>query len=199
MHFRQLFSDEICSKGEKYFLTCSYCSPSQSHNEFEKFCVSFDLLLNNIDDEFQICSIVTGDFNTCCSSWWKNDITNTPGQDIDPLTSSAGYTQIIDKPTHVVNNSMSCIDLIFCTNKNIISNHGVNVTIFRKCHHNIIYGKISIRYLSPGYICEAWDYSKSNIENINKAISNFNWTKAFKNLSVDEKVKLLNEILLNIY
>ena len=27
------------------------------------------------------------------------------------LSSSTGYAQIIDKPNHVVNNSMSCIDL----------------------------------------------------------------------------------------
>ena len=64
---------------------------------------------------------------------------------------------------------MSCIELIFCTNKNIISNHGVDVTIFEKCHHNIIYGKINIwALLLPAYIREICDYSK--------AISNFNWT-----------------------
>ena len=36
------------------------------------------------------------------------------------LTSSAGNKQIIDKHTHIVNNSMSCIDLISCTNQNVI-------------------------------------------------------------------------------
>ena len=41
---------------------------------------------------------------------------------------------------------------------------------------------------------EVWDYSKANIENINKAISNFNWTRAFENLS-----ELLNETLLHIF
>ena len=77
-------------------------------------------------------------------------------------------------------------DLIFSTNKNIMSNHGVDVTIFEKCHHNIIYGKINIRLpLPPVYIREVWDYSKANIENINKAIRNFNWTKALKSLFVD--------------
>ena len=40
---------------------------------------------------------------------------------------------------------------------------------------------------------------KANTENINKAISNFNWTRAFENISVDKKVELLNEKLLNIY
>ena len=80
---------------------------------------------------------------------------------------------------------MSCIDLIFCTSKNIISNHGVDVTMLRcyeKCHHNIIYGKINIWVpLPPVYIREDRDYSKANIENINKAISNFNWARAFEN------------------
>ena len=136
---------EICSKCEKYFLICIYHSPSQSCDEFEIFCVNFDLLLNNINDEFPTSSIVTGDFNARCSSWWKNDITNTPGQETDSLTSSGGYSQIIDKPTYVGNNSMSCINLIFCTNKKIISNHGVGVLIFKKFHHYVTYGKISIR------------------------------------------------------
>ena len=95
---------------------------------------------------------------------------------------------------------MSCIALIFCTNKNIISNHGVDVTIFKKCHHNIIYGKINNWVpLPPVYNREVWDYSQANIENINTAISNFNWTRAFENLSVDKKVELFNETLLNIY
>ena len=85
---------------------------------------------------------------------------------------------------------MSCIDLIFCTSKNIISNHGVDVTMLRcyeKCHHNIIYGKINICVpLPPVYIREDRDYSKANIENINKAISNFNWARAFENISLDK-------------
>ena len=34
---------------------------------------------------------------------------------------------------------------------------------------------------------------------LKKAISNFNWHNAFKGLSVDEKVKLLNETLLNMF
>ena len=145
-------------------------------------------------------SVITGDFNARCSRWWENDITNLTGEEIDTLTSSAGYAQIIDKPTHILNNSMSCIDLIFCTNKNITSNHGVDVSIFDKCHHNIIFGKFDIRVpLPPTFVRKVWDYSKANVEHIKKAISNFNWHNAFKDLSVDEKVVLLNGTLLNIF
>ena len=130
----------------------------------------------------------------------ENDITNSVGQGIDSLTSSAGYKQIIDKRTHVINNSMSCIDLTFCTNQNVISNYGVDFLMFKKCHHNIIHGKIDIRVpLPPLYVHEVWDYNKANAENIKKAVSNFNWNKALESLSVDEKVEVLNEPLLNIF
>ena len=118
---------EIRSQNGKCFLTCIYRSPSQNQDELKKFCANFDIFLNNIYDELLLCSIVTGDFNARCSRWWKNDITNLQGQELDSLALSAGYNQIIDKPTHVINTSMSCIDVIFCTNQSVISNHGVDV------------------------------------------------------------------------
>ena len=95
---------EIRSPDEKCFSTCIYRSPSQSHDGFDDFCTKFDLLLKNVNYEFPLCSIVAGDFNVRCSRWWQNN--NSAGQEIDSLTLSAGYKQIINKPTHVVNNSM---------------------------------------------------------------------------------------------
>ena len=157
---------EIRSQNEKCFLTCLYLSPSQSHDEFENFCIKFVILLSQINDELPICSVVTGDFNARCSRWWRNDITNFAGKKIDFLTSSAGYTQIIDKPTHVINKSKSCIDLIFCTNQNVITKYGVDASLFDKCHHNIIYAKINIRVpLPPVFIREVWNYSKADVQN----------------------------------
>ena len=179
---------EIRSQGEKIF-----CKK-------KNFCTKFDLLMSSINDELPLCSVITGDFNARCSRWWNNDINNPAGQEIESLTSSAGCKQIIDKPTHVINNSMSCIDLIFCTNQNVSSNYGVHVSLFNKCNHNIIHGKIDIRVpIPPVYVREVWDYSKANVENIKKAVANLNWKRAFENLSVDEKVELLNETLLNIF
>ena len=66
--------------------------------------------------------------------------------------------------------------------------------------YNISHCKIDISVpLPPVYVREVWDYNKANVENIKKAISNFNWNRAFENLFVDEKVELLNETLLNIF
>ena len=92
---------------------------------------------------------------------------------------------------------MSCIDLIFSTDQSVISNPGADVSIFDKCHD--IYGKINTRVpLPPTYMREVWDYEKTNIQNIKKVISNFDWNKSFENLSVDEK-DFLNETFLNIF
>ena len=91
---------------------------------------------------------------------------------------------------------MSCIDVIFYTNQSVISNHGVDVSIFDKCYHNIIYGKINIRvHHPPTYVREVWYYKGAKIENIKKAISNFDWNKDFKNLSADEKEEFLKKKL----
>ena len=90
-------------------------------------------------------------------------VTNFAGKEMDFLTSLAGYTQTIDKPTHVINKLKSCIDLIFCTNQNVISQYGVDASLFDKCHRNLIYGKINICVpLPPVFIREVWNYSKAD-------------------------------------
>ena len=113
--------------------------------------------MDHINNECPTCSVLIGDFIARCFKWCNNDITNANGHALDTLTSSTGYKQIINKPTHIVSNSFSCIDLIFCNKLNIISNYGVNLSIFEKCHHNIIFGKINIRIpLPPSYVRELY-------------------------------------------
>ena len=134
---------------------------SQNNDEFQNFCANFDTFLSEINDEFPIRSVVTGDFNAHSSRLWENDITNSVDLKFDSLTSSAGYIQIINKPIHAVNSSMLCIDLIFCTN--------TKISIFDKCHHDIINGKINIHVPLPRvYVRKVWDYRTANLENIEK-------------------------------
>ena len=130
---------EIRLENEKCFLTCLYRSPSQTQHEFENFCTNLDTFMDHINNELPICSVITGDLNGRYSKWCNKDITNLVGCDIDTLTSSAGYKQIINKPTHIVNNLSSCIDLIFCNNLNPLSNYSVDLSLFENCHHNIIW------------------------------------------------------------
>ena len=60
--------------------------------------------------------------------------------------------------------------------------------------------KLIHAYLSLRHMCETSGImKKANIENVKKAISNFDWNKAFENLSLDEKVDFLNKTLVNVF
>ena len=138
----------------KCFFTCLYQSTSQTQYKFEKFCTYLDTLTVHINNEVFICLVVAGDLNARCSKWCNKDI-NSVDCEIDTLLSSARYKQIINKPTHIANDSSSCTDLTFCNNLNLISNYGVDLSLFRQCHHNIIFHKMNIQIPLPwSYVCE---------------------------------------------
>ena len=62
---------------------------------------------------------------------------------------TSGYNQIIDQPTHYINESASCIDLIFSSNVNLTKNCGVEQSLYEKCHFNVIYGTLNFNIPLP--------------------------------------------------
>ena len=115
---------EISVENETYFFTCFYRSPSQSHDELENFCSELNLLLTNINNK-PACSIRIGDFNAKCSKWCSSDKNNIAGLEIVNITTTAGYSQLINKPTHFINGTSSCIDLIFSSNVSFKRNYRI--------------------------------------------------------------------------
>ena len=84
--------------------------------------------MDHINNELPICSVITVDLNARYSKWCNEDINSSVGREIDTLTSSAGHKQIINKPTHIANNTSSCIDLIFCYNFNLLLSYSVDLS-----------------------------------------------------------------------
>ena len=153
--------------------TCSYRSPSQSHDEFEKFYSELNPLLTNIDNNQPSCSILIGDFNGKCSKWCSSDKNNVAGLEIDNITTTAGYSQLVNKPTHFINGTSFCIDLIFSSDVSFIRSYGIEQSIYEKRHRNITYGTLDFNVpLPPLYYRDIWDYKNSDTESIQKAISN---------------------------
>ena len=132
---------EINVNNEKCFFTCLYRLASQNHGELEHFCTNFDLHLWNINNLYPTYSIVLGDFNAKCSKWCASDKSNTADIELDNI--SMKYNQMIDKPTHYINESSTCIDLIFSSNVNHKKNCGVEQSLYKKCDHNIIHGTLN--------------------------------------------------------
>ena len=51
--------------------------------------------------------------------------------------------------------------------------------------------------LPPPYYREIWDYKHANTENIQKAISMFDWHKSFKNKNTNEMTRILTGTFMN--
>ena len=99
--------------------------------------------MSNINDLNPACFFIIGDINVRSPQWWALHKENNEGREISFLTSSTGYSHLIDQPTRITKESSSCIDLIFTSNPNFISASGVEPSLYQKCDHYLICGKIS--------------------------------------------------------
>ena len=107
---------------EKKNLTCLYRSPNQNHEELDNFSSNLDLLFSSINDNHPTCSILIGDFNAESPKWCNGDKSNSAGIERDNITTSAGYSRLINELTHLVNKTFSSIDLIFSSDLSITRN-----------------------------------------------------------------------------
>ena len=105
------------------------------------------------------------DFNARSTKWWKLDKENFEGPEVNIITRAVGYSQVINQSTHITKDSLSCIDLMFTSNSNLINRYGVETSLFQKCRHNIVYGKIDFKIpIAPPYMREVWHYKNASAE-----------------------------------
>ena len=64
--------------------------------------------------------VAVGYFNAKSSNWYNKNITSDEGRKIEAVTSQNSLHQEINEPTHILNNSSSCIDLIFNSQPNLL-------------------------------------------------------------------------------
>ena len=165
---------EIQIDRKKYFFAVIYRSPSQDQSEFDNFTINFELLLAKIYAENPFCVVITGDFNCRSTQWWDNDIENNEGKLFEPVSSELGLHQLITEPTHQMGDSKSCIDLIFTNQPNLFIESGVHPSLHEQCHHQIVYGKLSVSNITlPPYIRRIWYYDKADFVAIMKSIEMF--------------------------
>ena len=75
---------------------------------------------------------------------------------------------------------------------------GIEKSLCSSYHHDIIYGKINFRVpLPPPHFRTIWDYENADPSSIHCAIENFNWQNAFESKTINEKVHVFSEVLMN--
>ena len=162
---------EIQLNRKKYFFVVIYRSPSQDQSEFDDFTINFELLLSKLHAENPFCVVITGDFNCRSTQWWEHDTENNERRLFEPFVSELGLHQSISEPTHLMGDSKSCIDLIFTDQPNLIVDSGIYPSLHEQCHHQIVYGKLSVSNIAlPSHTRKVWYYDKADIVAIMKSI-----------------------------
>ena len=141
--FELKISDKTCN-----FLSL-YRSQTQSQDGFETFTENLELDLENLMQRNLFLVVAIGDFN---AKW-----SNSEGDAIENLTSQFGLHQMIKEPTHILDTSSLCIDLIFTSQPNLTIESGVHSSLHSNCHYQIIFAKFHLEIVyPPPYVREVW-------------------------------------------
>ena len=128
-YFQESNSFELRIGGKCCKFCCLYRSTSHTQDEFETLLKNFELTLDKIDANNPFAAVVLGDFNAKSNNWCKADITSLEGSKIDTIASSYGFNQLIQEPTHILNSSSSCMDLIFTSQQNLVMQFGTHSSL----------------------------------------------------------------------
>ena len=150
-----------------------YHPPSQSSNTFKDFVDNFELNLDKVRNKNPYLFLVLSDFNVKSSNRYKLDKKTYGGFKIDEVTSQFRLQQLIKEPTHIL--------------------AGVYFPLHENFNHQMRYTNINliVCYL-PSYECEIWNYQRSNVGPIQRAIEQFSQKKLFRNLNINEMASLFN-------
>ena len=143
--------------------------------------------------------VAVGDFNAKSQTWFKNGKTSYEGSKLDTLTCSYGLYQLINEPTHLLDSSSSCIDLIFTSQSNLVIDSGVQPSLHPYCHHQLVFAKfdLSISY-PPPYERTVWYYNRANPDLTRREIDPFDWDKALRFNDVDKQVTIFSDTFQNM-
>ena len=124
--------------------------------------------------------VLMGDLNIKTKNWYSPDKSSYEGNEIENITAQFRLQQIIKKSTHILNTSSSCIDLIFTSQTNLITDSGVHSSLYPNYHHQIVLAKSILHIVyPPPYLHEIWHYREANTGFIRRAIKEFNWASVF--------------------
>ena len=176
-----------------------YRSRSQKQDEFQEFKSNLKVNLDALSANNPFLTVMIGNFSVKSSNWYLNYVTSFQGPQIEFVASQFAMSQVINEPTHILDNSKSCIDLIFTSQPNMIMDSGVHPSLHSNCHHQIIYDKFDLKifYLLP-YERIVWHFSRANSDHIKKAIKLFDWESSPNNLDVKDQVSVFNETVMKI-
>ena len=127
------------------------------------------------------------------------DYIPSKGSILNDLMAQYGLTQSIHEPTHILESSVSCPDLVFPSQENLATNSGVHSSLHPNCHYQIVFSNFNLKIHYP-LPCEhlIWKYEKANADHTKRAIKDFAWENKLSLIDINDQVVLFNETIVNI-
>ena len=128
------------------------------------------------------------------------DTTDYPGETISNITCLDGLHEIINEPTHFYpGKTPSCIDLIFYSLPNLITESGVLPSLLSQCH-NIIFARIELNVkLPPPYKRTMWDYKNADSISIRHSLSSVNWARCILHRNPNNQAEFRSNCIKNTF
>ena len=176
-----------------------YRSPTLTQEEFQIFRSNLELNIDSLSSCNPFLTIMIGGFNAKSKQWCKTDKTSFEGSQLQLLTSKFGLSQIFTEPTHILENSRSCLDLLFTPQPNMVMDSGVHASLHPHCHHQIIFAKFDLKVFYPPTSERAvWHFSQANSDHIKRAVDLLDWESTLIHLDVYEQVSAFHDTISNI-
>ena len=113
-HYLQEYINIELKIGDKF---CNFIylnrSPSQTQDEFKNISENFENNLNDLLQNNPFLVEIIGYFNVKSKHWYCHDKSCLEGDAVDNIAKQYVLHQIIRKPTHILDSSSSCTDLVF--------------------------------------------------------------------------------------
>ena len=164
---------------------------STLRDKVDEFTNELNITLDNIKWRNPYVNLVVGDFNAQNTAWWwwwwggGGDTDDYPGESISIITGLHGLHEIINPPTHFYpGKNLSYIDIIFCSQPNLISESGVTPSLLPQCHHDITYAKIDLNVKNP-----------PPYKSIRRSLSSVNWVRGIQHRNPTNQVEFLTNCI----
>ena len=139
---------EVTISNKKGYVFTLYRSPSQTFDEFDSFISNLEKLITSFDHEMRFV-VLLGDFNAKSKSVSVNNTATEGGTISENLTSLYGMKQVISVPTHILQHSSSCIDLIFVNQPNLVTDSGIHPSLHQNYHQQVLFCNLNMKIEYP--------------------------------------------------
>ena len=117
---------------------------SQTQDKFENFSENLERNLDDLLQKNLFLVLVICDFNVKSNNWYYRDKSSLEDDTVENIAKQYRLHQAIKEPTHILHNTSSCIDLIFTSQLNLITESGVHLSLHPNCHHQIAYAESNL-------------------------------------------------------